>query len=225
MIETRELTRRFGAVVAVDRLSLAIAVAIWSRMSLTSSFKLPSALSTVKGLSTPTTIASSTCRYSDLRRRMPALCRRAVDAAQLVDDDHDDVAVAGSGSSTTSPTSLAGDATTHNDGCSERHVDCVSPGDRQSHRGVLGPVRFGGRRMGGRDRMAREQLSTGRGESHWLLLDLPNGVATAQRHLRGGWLSRLVRGTLRRQGLDSGRSVAVCVLGLVTLAALIWQVL
>ena len=140
------------------------------------------------------------------------------------DDDHDDVAVAGSGPSATSPASLAGDATTHNDGCSERPIDCVSPGDRQPHRGVLGPVRFGGRRMGGRDRMAREQLSTRRGESHWLLLDLPNGVATAQRHLRGGWLSRLVRGTLRRQGLDSGRSTAVCVLGVLTLAALIVEV-
>lgn len=141
----------------------------------------------------------------------------------LVDDDHDDVAVAGCGSSTTSPASLAGDATTHNDGCSERPIDCVSPGDRQPHRGVLGPVRFGGRRMGGRDRMAREQLSTRRGESHWLLLDLPDGLAPACGPVRGSWVSRLVERALRRQGFDSGRSVAVCVLGLVTLATLIWK--
>ena len=142
----------------------------------------------------------------------------------VVNDDHDDVAVAGSGSSTTSPASLAGDATTHNDGCSERHIDCVSPGDRQPHRGVLEPVRLGDRAMGDRDRLARVELPTGRGESHWLLFDLPDGTAPAQRHLRGGRLSRLVRSTLRRQGLNSGRSLAVCVLGLITLAALTLEV-
>ena len=141
------------------------------------------------------------------------------------DDDHDDVAVAGSGSSTTSPASLAGDATTHNDGCSERHIDCVSPGDRQPHRGVLEPVRTGHRAMGDRDRLARVELPTRRGESHWLLLDLPDGTAPARRLLRGGWVSRLVRSTLRRQGIDSGRSVAVCVLGLITLAALALEVM
>lgn len=141
------------------------------------------------------------------------------------DDDHDDVAVAGSGSSTTSPASLAGDATTHNDGCSERHIDCVSPGDRQPHRGVLEPVRTGHRAVGDRDRLARVELPTRRGESHWLLLDLPDGTAPARRLLRGGWVSRLVRSTLRRQGLSGGRSTAVCVLGLITLAALALEVL
>ena len=140
------------------------------------------------------------------------------------DDDHDDVAVAGSGSSTTSPASLAGDATTHNDGCSERHIDCVSPGDRQPHRGVLEPVRTGHRAVGDRDRLARVELPTRRGESHWLLLDLPDGTAPARRLLRGGWVSRLVRSTLRRQGLSGGRSTAVCVLGLLTLAALALEV-
>ena len=141
------------------------------------------------------------------------------------DDDHDDPAGAGSGSSTTSPASLAGDATTHNDGCSERHIDCVSPGDRQPHRGVLEPVRTGHRAVGDRDRLARVELPTRRGESHWLLLDLPDGTAPARRLLRGGWVSRLVRSTLRRQGIDSGRSVAVCVLGLITLAALALEVM
>lgn len=96
-------------------------------------------------------------------------------------------------------------------------------GDRVADPRVLGPVRSGDRAVGDRDRLAREQLSTGRRESHWLLLDLPNGVASACGPVHGSRVSRLVGSALRRQGLDSGRSVAVCVLGLVTLATLIWQ--
>jgi hypothetical protein len=103
--------------------------------------------------------------------------------------------------------------------------DAVSTTDRGSDPRVLGSVRSGHGAVGDPDRLARIELPTGRREPHWLLLDLPDGLAPTRRVLRGGWLSRLVCRTLRRQGLDSGRSVAVCGLGLLTLAALIWQVL
>jgi len=103
--------------------------------------------------------------------------------------------------------------------------DSVPTGDREPDPRALGPVRPGGRGLGDRDRLARVELPARRGESHWLLLDLPDGPAAPQGHLRGGWLSRLVRRTLRRQGLGSGRSTAVCVLGLLTLAALAREVL
>ena len=137
------------------------------------------------------------------------------------DDHHDDPAVAGNGSSTTSPASLAGDATTHLDGSSERHIDSVSPRDRQSDSRVLGPVRPGDRHMGDRDRLARVELSAGREQSERVLLGFRTRSPLTCGPVRSGWLSRLVRSALRRQGLDSGRSVAVCVLGLVTLATLI----
>jgi len=103
--------------------------------------------------------------------------------------------------------------------------DSVPTGDREPDPRALGPVRTGGRELGDRDRLARVELPARRSEPHWLLLDLPDGPATPQGHLRGGWLSRLVRRTLRRQGLGSGRSVALCVLGLLTLAALAREVL
>lgn len=103
--------------------------------------------------------------------------------------------------------------------------DSLPTGDREPDPRVLGSVRSRRGRVGDRDCMAREQLPTRRGEPHWLLLDLPDGTAIAQGHLRGGRVSRLVRSTLRRQGLDSGRSTAVCVLGLITLAALTLEVL
>jgi len=103
--------------------------------------------------------------------------------------------------------------------------DSLPIGDREPDPRALGPVRPGGRELGDRDRLARVELPTRRGESHWLLLDLPDGSPTPQGHLRGGWLSRLVCSALRRQGLGSGRSVAVCVLGLITLAALAREVL
>ena len=103
--------------------------------------------------------------------------------------------------------------------------DSVPTGDREPDPRALGPVRPGGRELGDRDRLARVELPTRRSEPHWLLLDLPDGSTAPQGHLRGGWLSRLVRRALRRQGLGSGRSVAVCVLGLLTLAALAREVL
>ena len=97
--------------------------------------------------------------------------------------------------------------------------------DRGSHPRILGPIRTRGRAMGDRHRLARIELPTRRSQPHWLLLDLPDGPTAPQGHLRGCGLSRLVRRTLRRQGLGSGRSIAVCVLGLLTLAALAREVL
>jgi len=103
--------------------------------------------------------------------------------------------------------------------------DSVPTGDREPDPRVLGPVRSRGRGMGDRDRMARIELPARRGEPHGLLLDLRTRFAPSRWVLRGCGLSRLVRRTLRRQGLRSGRSIAVCVLGLLTLAALAREVL
>jgi hypothetical protein len=103
-------------------------------------------------------------------------------------------------------------------------VDGVLTGDRVADHRVLGPVRPGHRAVGDRHRLARIQLSTRRSEPHWLLLNLPNGIASASRPVRSGRLSRLVRGTVRRQSIRGSRRIALCVLGFITLATLIEQV-
>jgi hypothetical protein len=98
-------------------------------------------------------------------------------------------------------------------------------GDRDPDPRILGPIRTSGRRLGDRNRLAGIELPTRRREPHWLLLDLPDGAAIARGPVRGGRVSRLVCGTVRRTGLSSGRCVALCVLGTVTLATLIGKVL
>ena len=103
--------------------------------------------------------------------------------------------------------------------------DSVPTGDREPDPRVLVPVRTGGRRLGDQDRLARVELPARRGQSEPVLVCVPARLAPSRWVLRGGWLSRLVCRTLRRQGLGSGRSTALCVLGLLTLAALIREVL
>lgn len=102
--------------------------------------------------------------------------------------------------------------------------DAMPTGNRGSHSQALGPVRTGDRAVGDRDRLARIELPTGRRQSHWLLLDLPDGTATARGSVRGGWVSRLVCGPLRCGSEHRFRRAALCGLGILTLAALIGQV-
>lgn len=103
--------------------------------------------------------------------------------------------------------------------------DAMPTGNRQSDSRVLGSVRPRDGGVGDRDRMARIELPTRRSEPHRLLLDLPDGTPTTQGDLRGGRVSRLVRGTVRCAGLDrSGRSpLLVC--GTFALAIVIWTVI
>lgn len=140
----------------------------------------------------------------------------------LVDDDdkpaahHDD----------RSPATIDDDrsASSTGDDTASSPSDRLSPGDRFLDPRVLGQVRASGCGVGDRDWVAGIELPTGRREPHWLLLDLPDGAALAQGHVRGSRVSRLVRSTVRRTGLSRGRCVALCVLGTVTLAALIGKV-
>ena len=103
--------------------------------------------------------------------------------------------------------------------------DSLPTGDREPDPRALVPVWTRGRGLGDRDRMARVELPARCGQSEPVLVCVSARLAPSRRVLRGGWLSRLVRRTLRRQGLGSGRSVALCVLGLLTLAALAREVL
>lgn len=98
-------------------------------------------------------------------------------------------------------------------------------GDRGTDREALVPVRTGGRAVGDRDRLARVELPARRGEPHWLLLDLPDGTAIARTHVRSRRVSRLVLGAFQCGSEHPGRRIALCGLGILTLATLIAEVL
>lgn len=103
--------------------------------------------------------------------------------------------------------------------------DAMPTGDRGPDSRVLGPVRPRNSAMGDRDRLARVELPSRRGEPHWLLLDLPNGTPLTQGDLRGGRVSRLVRSTVRCARINrSGRS-PLCVCGTFALALVIWTLI
>ena len=97
-------------------------------------------------------------------------------------------------------------------------------GDHGPHSQVLGPLRTRDRAMGDRDRLARVELSTRRREPHWLLLDLPNGVAIARRPVCWSRVPGLVLRAIQCGSEHRGRRFALCVLGIITLATLIGQV-
>ena len=97
-------------------------------------------------------------------------------------------------------------------------------GDHGPHSQVLGPLRTRDRAMGDRNRLARVELPTRRGQSDWLLLDLPNGVAPTRRPVRWRRLSGLVLRAIQCGSEHRGRRFALCVLGIITLATLIGQV-
>lgn len=103
--------------------------------------------------------------------------------------------------------------------------DSVPTGHRRSDREALVPVRTGRGAVGDRDRLARVELPTRRRQPHEMLVCVPDGLALTRRHLRSSRLSGLVRGPIRRRSQHRLSSVAVCVLGTLTLAALIWKVL
>lgn len=106
-----------------------------------------------------------------------------------------------------------------------RSSDSVPTGHRRSDREALVPIRTGRGPVGDRDRLARIELPTRRRQPDEMLVDLPDGFASTRRHLRSSRLSGLVRGPIRRRSQHRLSSVAVCVLGTLTLAALIWKVL
>jgi len=103
--------------------------------------------------------------------------------------------------------------------------DSVLTGHRRSDREALVPVRSGRGAVGDRDRLARVELPTRRRQPHEMLVCVSDGFAPTCRHLRSSRLSGLVRGSIRRGSQHRLSSVAVCVLGILTLAALIWKVL
>lgn len=98
-------------------------------------------------------------------------------------------------------------------------------GDRQSDREALVKIRPGGRPVGDRDRLARVELSTRRGEPDWVLFHLPDGVASARPYVRRSRLSRLVCGAFRCGGERCRGCVALRVFWFITLATLTWVVL
>jgi len=98
-------------------------------------------------------------------------------------------------------------------------------GDRGPDREALVPVRTRRSAVGDRDRLARVELPARRSEPYWLLLDLSDGLAIARSDVRSRRVSRLVRGAFQCGSEHPVRRVALCGLGIVTLAALIVEVL
>lgn len=111
----------------------------------------------------------------------------------------------------------------HSPGLTSSHI--LPTGDRGTDREALVPVRTGGRAVGDRDRLARVELPARRGEPHWLLLDLPDGAAIARSDVRSRRVSRLVLGAFQCGSKHPGRRIALCGLGILTLATLIAEVL
>jgi len=102
--------------------------------------------------------------------------------------------------------------------------DSVPTGHRRSDREALVPVRTGRGAVGDRDRLARVELPTRCHQSNFLCRDVPVGRPSSRGPLHGIGL-RLAHRSMGSRAEHRSSCVAVCVLGTLTLAALIWKVL
>lgn len=103
-----------------------------------------------------------------------------------------------------------------------RGEHAVSGGDHGPHSQVLGPLRTRDRAMGDRDRLARVELPTRRGQSDWLLFDFSDGVASSRRPVRWSRVPRLVLRAIQCGSEHRCGRSPLLVVGTFALATLIW---